>query len=117
MLEEATDRPGRAHVLAFLAGLHSYDGRPEEALRLLDDADDIYRDLRDDYSLANTSGRIRARVHLLAEDHESAQAVFRSCCETFERIGDAAALASVAASSAAPSTPRDGSMRHGSGAL
>ena len=97
LLEEATDRPGRAHVLAFLAGLHSYDERPEEALRLLDDADNIYRDLRDDYSLANTSGRIRARVHLLAEDHESAQAVFRSCCETFERIGDAAALASVAA--------------------
>ncbi len=97
LLEEATDRPGRAHVLAFLAGLHSYDERADEALRLLDDADNIYRDLRDDYSLANTSGRIRGRVHLLAEDHEAAQAVFRSCCETFERIGDAAALASVAA--------------------
>ena len=97
LLEEATDRPGRAHVLAFLAGLHAYDERAEEALRLLDDADNIYRDLRDDYSLANTSGRIRGRVHLLAEDHEAAQAVFRTCCETFERIGDSAALASVAA--------------------
>ena len=97
LLEEATDRPGRAHVLAFLAGLHAYDERAEEALRLLDDADNIYRDLQDDYSLANTSGRIRGRVHLLAEDHEAAQAVFRSCCETFERIDDAAALASVAA--------------------
>jgi class 3 adenylate cyclase/tetratricopeptide (TPR) repeat protein len=97
LLEEATDRPGRAHVLAYLAGLHAYDGRAEEALRLLDEADNVYRDLQDDYSLANTSGRIRGRVHAVAEDHEAAQAAFRACCETFERFDDSAALASVAA--------------------
>ena len=97
LLEEATDRPGRAHVLAYLAGLHAFEERGDDALRLLDEADTIYRDLRDDYSLANTSGRIRGRVHALAEEHEAAQAAFRTCCETFERIDDAAALASVAA--------------------
>ena len=97
LLEEATDRPGRAHVLAHLAGLHAYDDRGDEALRLLDEADNVYRDLQDDYSLANTSGRIRGRVHALADDHEAAQTALRTCCETFERFDDAAALASVAA--------------------
>ena len=97
LLEEATDRPGKAHVLASLAGLHAYDGRGDEAVRLLDDADTVYRDLQDDDSLANTSGRIRGRVHAVAEDHEAAQAAFRACCETFERFDDSAALASVAA--------------------
>ena len=97
LLEEATDRPGRAHVLAYLAGLHAYDERGDEALRLLDEADNIYGDLRDDYSPANTSGRIRGRVHAVAHDHEAAQAAFRACCETFERFDDSAALASVAA--------------------
>ncbi|HEU6445032.1 MAG TPA: BTAD domain-containing putative transcriptional regulator [Gaiellaceae bacterium] len=97
LLAEATDRPGKAHVLAHLAGLHAYDERGDEALRLLDEAETVYRDLRDDYNLANTSGRIRGRVHALAEDHEAAQTVFRSCCETFGRFGDAAALTSVAA--------------------
>ncbi|MGH3079637.1 MAG: hypothetical protein ACRDNH_00680, partial [Gaiellaceae bacterium] len=97
LLEEATDRPGRAHVLAHLAGLHAYDERGDEAVRLLDEADIVYRDLQDDYSLANTSGRIRGRVHALAEDHEAAQTAFRACCETFERFDDSAALASVAA--------------------
>ena len=97
LLEEATDRPGTAHVLAYLAGLHACDGRGDEAVRLLDEADNVYRDLQDDYSLANTSGRIRGRVHAVAEDHEAAQAAFRACCETFERFDDSAALASVAA--------------------
>ena len=97
LLIEATDRLGTAHVLAHLAGLHAYDERGDEALRLLDEADAVYQDLRDEYSLANTSGRIRGRVCALAEDHTAAEAAFRSCCETFERFGDAAALASVAA--------------------
>jgi class 3 adenylate cyclase/tetratricopeptide (TPR) repeat protein len=97
LLEEATDRPGRAHVLASLAGLHAYDGRGDEAVRLLDEADNVYRDLQDDDSLANRSGRIRGRVHEVAEDHEAAQAAFRACCETLVRFDDSAALASVAA--------------------
>ena len=117
LLEEATDRPGRAHVLAFLAGLHSYDGRPEEALRLSMTRTTSIATSGTTTAWPIRAAGIRARVHLLAEEHESAQAVFRSCCETFERIGDFAALASVPPSSAAPSTPRDGSMRHGSGAL
>ncbi len=97
LLEEATDRLGTAHVLAFLAALHACDGRGDEAIRLLDEADNVYRDLQDDYSLANTSGRIRGRVHAVAEEHEAAQAAFRACCETFGRFDDSAALASVAA--------------------
>jgi class 3 adenylate cyclase/tetratricopeptide (TPR) repeat protein len=97
LLQEATDRPGRAHVLAHLAGLHAYDGHGDEAIRLLDEADNVYRDLEDDYSLANTSGRIRGRVHALGDDHDAAQVAFRACCETFDRFDDSAALASVAA--------------------
>jgi len=97
LLEEATDRPGKAHVQAYLAGLHAFDLRGDEAVRFLDEADNVYRDLQDDYSLANTSGRIRGRVHAVAEEHEAAQAAFRACCETFERFDDSAALASVAA--------------------
>jgi class 3 adenylate cyclase len=97
LLAEATDRLGTAQVRAYLAGLHAYDERGDEALRLLDEADAVFRDLRDEFSLANTSGRVRGSVYVLAEDHEAAQAVFRSCCEAFERFGDAAALATVGA--------------------
>ena len=113
LLEEATDRPGTAHVLAYLAGLHACDGRGDEAVRLLDEADNVYRDLQDDYSLANTSGRIRGRVHAVAEDHEAAQAAFRACCETFERFDDSAALASVAAELGGSLSAQGGSRRRG----
>ena len=97
LLDDSTDRLGTAHVLAFQAGLHAYDERLDDALRLLDEADVVYGDLQDDYSVANTSGRIRGRVYVLAEDHKAAQATFRRCCEAFERFGNSAALSTVAA--------------------
>ena len=97
LLADATDRLGTAHALAFLAGLRAYDERQDDALRLLDEADLVYRDYRDEYSMANTSGRLRGDVYLLAEDYEAAQAAFERCCESFERFGNDAALASVGA--------------------
>ena len=97
LLDEATDRLATAHVLVFLAGLQGYDERVDDALRLLDEADVIYRQVADEHGLANTSGRLRGRVCAVAGDHTAAEAAFRSCCATFDRVGDAAALSTVAA--------------------
>jgi DNA-binding SARP family transcriptional activator len=95
MLGEATDRLGTAHLLVFVGGFHALAERFDQALDLLDEADEIYRELDDLYGLADNSGRIRGRVQLLAGDPEAAQRAFRESCETFDRVHDTTALASI----------------------
>jgi DNA-binding SARP family transcriptional activator len=95
LLEETTDRSGRAHVLVYLAGLHALAEGFEEALDVLHEGETILRELGETYALANNSGRIRGAIHLLAGDPAHAERVFRDCCETFERAHDEAALSSV----------------------
>jgi DNA-binding SARP family transcriptional activator len=97
LLDETTDRVGRAHVLVYLGGLHGLAERLEDAFALLAEAETIYRDLGETYDLADNCGRIRGRLHLMSGDPESAEQVFRECCETFETAHDEAAISSVAA--------------------
>ena len=97
LLEETSDLTGSAGVLVFLGGLHGLAQRFDEAFDALDAADEIYAELGERYSLADNSGRIRGRVHHLAGDAVAAEAVFRECCETFERVNDETALATTAA--------------------
>jgi hypothetical protein len=97
LLEETSDLSGSAGVLVFLGGLRGLAERFDDAFDTLDQADEIYIELGETYSLANNSGRIRGRVHHLAGDPAAAEGVFRECCETFERVNDETALATIAA--------------------
>jgi class 3 adenylate cyclase/tetratricopeptide (TPR) repeat protein len=96
LLAETADRTGTAHLLVYLAGLQALSARFDEALETLDDGEAILREIGETYALANNSGRLRGRIHVLAGDLEQAERVFSWCCETFERAHDEAALASVA---------------------
>ena len=96
-LAETTDRLGTANVLVYLGGLQALAERFEEALALLGDADEIYRELSEVYGRANNGGRILGRTHRLAGDLGAAEQVLRECCNTFERAHDKAALSTVAA--------------------
>jgi tetratricopeptide (TPR) repeat protein len=97
LLSEATDRAGRANVLAFLGGLYGLSGNLDQARRSIGEAEEIYEQLRDVYGLAQNSGRVLARIELLAGEASAADAASRRCCETFERIRDKAGLSTQAA--------------------
>jgi DNA-binding SARP family transcriptional activator len=97
LLEETADPTGSAGVLVFLGGLRALEERFDGAFEALAAADEIYRELGETYSLANNGGRIRGHVHRLAGDAAAAEGVFRECCETFERVNDETALATIAA--------------------
>ena len=96
LLEETTDRNGKAHVLVYLGGLHALAENLEEALEVLNEGEAVLRELGETYALANNSGRLRGEIYLRAGDPISAESIFRESCETFERAHDEAALSSVA---------------------
>jgi tetratricopeptide (TPR) repeat protein len=97
LLAETTDRLGTANVLAFLGGLHALAERFDDAFAFLTEAETIYGELAQAFARADNSARILSRTHRLAGDPQSAERAFRECCETLERAGDNAALATVAA--------------------
>jgi DNA-binding SARP family transcriptional activator len=96
LLDEATDRVGRAHVLVFLGGLTALDGRPDDSRTLLHEAVETYRELGETYARANNAGRIVGHVELRAGEAPAAEQVLRDCCEVFADAHDRAALSSVA---------------------
>lgn len=96
LLDEVADRVGTANVLVFHGGLQALSGRFENAFELLTNAETIYREVGEVYALADNSGRILGRVHMLAGDSQAAEGVFRECCERFVRVHDEAAMSSVA---------------------
>jgi DNA-binding SARP family transcriptional activator len=97
LLSEATDRAGRANVLAFLGGLHGLSGNLDQARTSIGEAEEMFEELGDVYGLAQNSGRVLARIELLAGEATAAEAASRRCCETFERIRDEAGLSTQAA--------------------
>jgi class 3 adenylate cyclase/tetratricopeptide (TPR) repeat protein len=97
LLTETTDRLGTANVLTFLGGLHALADRFEDGFAFLAEANTIYREIDALYMQMDDNSRVLGRTHRLAGDSEAAERVFRECGETFERVGNAAGLASVAA--------------------
>jgi len=96
LLEETTDRNGRAHVLVYLGALHALAENVEEGFEVLGEGEAILRELGETYALANNSGRLHGEIHLRAGDPVRAERIFRKGCETFEQAHDEAALSSVA---------------------
>ena len=97
LLDQTTDRLGTGHALVYLAGAHALSEQYDEAFSLLDDADQIFTELGEEYVRADNCGRIRGLAHLLAGDVEAAESAFRDSLAVLERIGDKAAISSVAA--------------------
>ena len=97
LLDEATDRAGRANVLCFMGGLEALDGRVEEGRRRVGEAASTYEEIGEVYSLANNSGRVLGRIELISGDTHTAELAFRQCCAELERMEDRAGLATVAA--------------------
>jgi DNA-binding SARP family transcriptional activator len=97
LLDQATDRLGTGQALVYVAGAHALSEQYDEAFALLDEADQIFTELGEDYVRADNSGRIRGLAHLLAGDLEAAEACLRESFVVHERIGDKPGLSSVAA--------------------
>jgi class 3 adenylate cyclase/DNA-binding winged helix-turn-helix (wHTH) protein len=97
LLDEATDRAGRANVLAFMAGLAAIDGRFDDARLHVAEAARTYEEIGEAYALANNSGRVLGRIEMLSGDAATAGRVLEECCRTLERAQDAAGLSTVAA--------------------
>jgi tetratricopeptide (TPR) repeat protein len=96
-LAEATDRAGRANVLAFMGGLEAIDGRFDVARLHVAEAATTYEEIGDVHARANYSGRVLSRIEMLGGDPTAAARVLEECCATFERMHDAAGLSTVAA--------------------
>jgi len=97
LLDEATDRAGRANVLAFMGGLEAIDGRFDVAHRYVAEAATTYEEIGEVYARANSSGRVLGRIEMLSGDAAKAERVLEDCCRTLERVHDAAGLSTVAA--------------------
>jgi class 3 adenylate cyclase len=97
LLDEATDRAGRANVLAFMGGLDAIDGRFEVAHLHVAEAATTYDEIGEVYARANNSGRVLGRIEMLSGDAATAGRVLEECCRTLERVHDAAGLSTVAA--------------------
>ena len=97
LLEEATDKAGRANILFFKGGLEALDGRLDEGRRRVAKASSTYKEIGEIYSLANNSGRILGRLELIAGDFRAAELALRESCNTLERFNDWAGLSTSAA--------------------
>jgi tetratricopeptide (TPR) repeat protein len=97
LLDDATDRAGRANVLAFISGLEAIDGRFDEARQHLAEAESTYEELGESYSRANYCLRVRGRIEMLAGDPVRAEGVFRESCEVLEHVHDEAGLSTIGA--------------------
>jgi DNA-binding SARP family transcriptional activator len=97
LLDDAADRAGRANVLAFLGGLEALDGRFDDARLHVAESTAIFEELGELHTQANNAGRVLGRIEMLAGDPAAATLIFGECCQTFERMHDAAGLSTVAA--------------------
>ena len=76
LLEETTDRNGRAHVLVFLGALHAFAENLEEALEVLGEGEVILRELGETYALRTLDAEGLRRA--AADDAASLTARFGS---------------------------------------
>jgi tetratricopeptide (TPR) repeat protein len=96
LLDDATDRVGKAHILVFLGGLAALAGKFDESRAQLLQAAGAYRELGEPYAQANNAGRIAGHVELVAGEPERAEQILQDCCEVLADAEDRAALSSVA---------------------
>jgi tetratricopeptide (TPR) repeat protein len=86
-------RAGAADIGVYEAGLLAFVGRLDEARTLLDQAVAIKVELGQTLSIAISADPVRGSVEALGGDLEAAERALRSSCETCERLGAWANLA------------------------
>jgi DNA-binding SARP family transcriptional activator len=86
-------RAGAADIGVYEAGLLAFVGRLDEARTLLDQAVTIKVELGQTLSIAISADPVRGSVEALGGDLEAAERALRSSCETCERLGAWANLA------------------------
>jgi DNA-binding SARP family transcriptional activator len=92
LLEEATDRAGRANILVYKGGIEALAGQFEAGRSLIAEASSTYEEIGEVYGLANNSGRVLGRLELIAGDLRAAELALRESCDTLERFEDWADL-------------------------
>jgi DNA-binding SARP family transcriptional activator len=97
LLQEATDKAGRANILVYKGGLEGLAGRFEVGRALLAEAATTYEEIGEVYALANNSGRVLGRLELIAGDFRAAELALRESCEKLEGFDDWAGLSTSAA--------------------
>jgi tetratricopeptide (TPR) repeat protein len=97
LAESHADRLSCAHVLVALAGLEAMLRRFARARRLIAEASATYEEIGFTRAVTSRANRNLGRIELLAQRPAAAAAVFRACCESFERDEDNGSLATTAA--------------------
>jgi class 3 adenylate cyclase len=97
LLEQATDKTGRANVLVYKGGLEALAGQFDAGRSAIAEASATYEEIGEAYGLANNSGRVLGRLELIAGDYAAADVTLRESCETLERFHDWAGLSSSSA--------------------
>ena len=97
LLEEATDKAGRANVLVYKGGLEALAGQFDAGRSAIAEASSTYQEIGEVYALANNSGRILGRLELIAGEYAAADLTLRESCETLERFQDWAGLSTSSA--------------------
>jgi DNA-binding SARP family transcriptional activator len=95
--DPAVGRAGAAEVGVYQAGLLAYVERFDEARALLDEAVSVNVELGQTLAIAIGADAIRGSVEALAGDLEAAEHALRSSCETCERLGALAHIATLGA--------------------
>lgn len=97
LLEEATDRTGRARVLGFFAGLEAMRGEFDEARDLLDEGQAVFEELGQAAAAGTYCTAVRADVELLAGDISAASSHLEELCGQLREHENWGALATSAA--------------------
>ena len=97
LLEDATDKAGRANILVYKGGLEALAERFDAGRSLLAEASSTYEEIGEVYALANNSGRVLGRLELIAGDFRAAELALRESCNTLDRFNDWAGLSTSAA--------------------
>ena len=97
LLEQATDKAGRANVLVYKGGLEAFAGQLDAGRSAIAEASSTYQEIGEVYALANNSGRILGRLELISGDYAAADLALRESCETLERFHDWAGLSTSSA--------------------
>jgi tetratricopeptide (TPR) repeat protein len=95
--DHAGDRASEANVLAWLGGLEGMRERYREGLLLVERARQIYMELGQTLGAAETCGFVSACIYVWMGRLDEAESALRFCCETLDRAGESALLASRAA--------------------
>ena len=88
LTHEVSDRVGEAHVIVWRAGLEALAGEFATARSAIERARSIYIELWQPVTAAVSCDQMAGLVEMLAGEYESAERIWRSSAEEFQRRGE-----------------------------